>query len=114
MGMYICTGMHSVRKEFPWDNEGSARWRLTCMLRKSSSMTSPTMKGREMPGLLPGTVWKNMAEQAVALSQAFAAGGSSKHPRKGPATLGLQPGALTKPCTVDVRTLDAWSVSPAL
>ncbi len=35
------------------------------MLRKSSSMTSPTMKGREMPGLLPGTVWKNMAEQAV-------------------------------------------------
>lgn len=48
------------------EREGSF-WqkRLTCMLRKSSNITSPTMKGREMPGLLPGTVWKNIAEQAV-------------------------------------------------
>ena len=41
------------------------------MLRKSSSMTSPTMKGREMPGLLPGTVWKNIAEQAVCCLRGF-------------------------------------------
>lgn len=41
------------------------RQMLTCMLRKSSSMTSPTMNGREMPGLLPGTAWKNIVKQAA-------------------------------------------------
>ena len=37
------------------------------MLRKSNSMTRPTMKGLEMPALLPGTAWKNMARQLCCL-----------------------------------------------
>ena len=64
-----------------FDQEGSQdRERLTCMLRKSSSMTRPTMNGREMPGLLPGTAWKNIPEGTPPCSENFAPGSCLKHP----------------------------------
>ncbi|EIE24989.1 hypothetical protein COCSUDRAFT_32530 [Coccomyxa subellipsoidea C-169] len=42
-----------------------------CKLRKKSSMSNPAMKGREMPLLVPGIGWKNIAQSACAIYRAM-------------------------------------------
>lgn len=42
----------------------------TCRLRKKSSMSSPAMKGRDMPLLVPGIGWKNIGQNCEKLCPA--------------------------------------------